>query len=586
MKFPGPHSLVFAVMRMDPVTMVQHFNDPDLTARAQAINPRKYLVLLNAGMGLPLPNNAWFPFLIHPIANVLRHPDPVLGITPDMAIPIHPNVHNSRGHEPIRTVTPFPFPNCYHWFHNSANVRVRRKDDLFDDSVAVHIAPQEFQAIRQKFADDYRRINEFLAANPPPVDAPKNNDTESMDDALVQDDLDPAAGSASSDAEDGQDDDLEDVIYNNVLGFGQDLLAEQVPLVDLWYELTDHLTADTIPSPVDFYKERDAIKAIIGEGRARYPYIAPPCINEEVRRLMSDSASQISEYSARLDDAAPTQPPVSDTETAAQHSELASNAEATAGQPASAAHAAVVSASSQSSLASVVASTPTQASGTAEAIARKINLILGETKETLSKKTGRPVEDIYEDEVDAVVIHGDDIDSLQGWQWQWDQIFAKNEIVFARTSPQHKLEIVKRAQALGHIVGVTGDGEDVRNRQRAVAGSSPPPLCDRQPPSIHISTRPFPCLPSSPSPAHPHLLRPPKTWHSALRLLTFYPHQRLSPRAPSVSHPVAHPASFFPTAISVTASHTRPPTHSQRLDAAHTLYRLSVSLNPPQLLIL
>ncbi|KAH9890537.1 aminophospholipid-transporting P-type ATPase [Cubamyces lactineus] len=93
---------------------------------------------------------------------------------------------------------------------------------------------------------------------------------------------------------------------------------------------------------------------------------------------------------------------------------------------------------------------------TAEAIARKINLILGETKETLSKKTGRPVDEIYDDEVDAIVIHGDDIDGLQGWQW--DQIFSKNEIVFARTSPQHKLEIVKRAQALGHIVGVTGDG--------------------------------------------------------------------------------------------------------------------------------
>ncbi|CDO71883.1 hypothetical protein BN946_scf184940.g30 [Trametes cinnabarina] len=93
---------------------------------------------------------------------------------------------------------------------------------------------------------------------------------------------------------------------------------------------------------------------------------------------------------------------------------------------------------------------------TAEAIARKINLVLGETKETLCKKTGRPMEEIYDDEVDAVVIHGDDIDSLQGWQW--DQIFSKNEIVFARTSPQHKLEIVKRAQALGHIVGVTGDG--------------------------------------------------------------------------------------------------------------------------------
>ncbi|TCD67985.1 hypothetical protein EIP91_011654 [Steccherinum ochraceum] len=93
---------------------------------------------------------------------------------------------------------------------------------------------------------------------------------------------------------------------------------------------------------------------------------------------------------------------------------------------------------------------------TAEAIARKINLILGETKETLAAKTGRPLEEIYDDEVEAVVVHGDDIDGLQGWQW--DQIFAKQEIVFARTSPQHKLEIVKRAQALGHIVGVTGDG--------------------------------------------------------------------------------------------------------------------------------
>ena len=54
---------------------------------------------------------------------------------------------------------------------------------------------------------------------------------------------------------------------------------------------------------------------------------------------------------------------------------------------------------------------------TAEAIARKINLILGDTKETLAAKTGRPLEEIYEDEVEAVVVHGDDIDGLQGWQW-------------------------------------------------------------------------------------------------------------------------------------------------------------------------
>jgi sodium/potassium-transporting ATPase subunit alpha len=63
---------------------------------------------------------------------------------------------------------------------------------------------------------------------------------------------------------------------------------------------------------------------------------------------------------------------------------------------------------------------------TAEAIARKINLVLGDTKQTLAARTGKPVEEIYEDEVDAVVVHGDDIDKLEGWQWdnseqlQWE----------------------------------------------------------------------------------------------------------------------------------------------------------------------
>ena len=37
-------------------------------------------------------------------------------------------------------------------------------------------------------------------------------------------------------------------------------------------------------------------------------------------------------------------------------------------------------------------------------------------------------------------------------------VFVKDRIVFACTSLQHKLEFVKRAQVLGHIVGMTGDG--------------------------------------------------------------------------------------------------------------------------------
>lgn len=64
---------------------------------------------------------------------------------------------------------------------------------------------------------------------------------------------------------------------------------------------------------------------------------------------------------------------------------------------------------------------------TAEAIARKINLILGDTKETLSVKTGRPIEQIYDDEVTAVVVHGDQIDSLEGWQWGLSKFYLVQE---------------------------------------------------------------------------------------------------------------------------------------------------------------
>ncbi|KAH8657690.1 hypothetical protein BX600DRAFT_468011 [Xylariales sp. PMI_506] len=93
---------------------------------------------------------------------------------------------------------------------------------------------------------------------------------------------------------------------------------------------------------------------------------------------------------------------------------------------------------------------------TAEAIGRKINLMLGETKQMVAKRTGKPLSEIQPHEYSAVVIHGDQLDSLT--DTEWDEIFWKDEIIFARTSPKHKLEIVKRAQSMGHIVGVTGDG--------------------------------------------------------------------------------------------------------------------------------
>ncbi|KAJ3071200.1 hypothetical protein HDU98_005682 [Podochytrium sp. JEL0797] len=93
---------------------------------------------------------------------------------------------------------------------------------------------------------------------------------------------------------------------------------------------------------------------------------------------------------------------------------------------------------------------------TAEAIGRKINMMLTDTKPEIARKRGVPESQVPESDVHAIVIHGDTIDDLTNEEWE--NIFDKEEIIFARTSPKHKLDIVKRAQGRGHIVGVTGDG--------------------------------------------------------------------------------------------------------------------------------
>ncbi|KAI9208928.1 uncharacterized protein BJ171DRAFT_595368 [Polychytrium aggregatum] len=93
---------------------------------------------------------------------------------------------------------------------------------------------------------------------------------------------------------------------------------------------------------------------------------------------------------------------------------------------------------------------------TAETIGRRINLVTGDTRESLAKERGCSVREIDDSEYDSIVVHGQDIRNFD--DHQWEKIFSKDEIIFARTSPQQKLEIVTRAQALGHIVGVTGDG--------------------------------------------------------------------------------------------------------------------------------
>ncbi|MDP1602459.1 MAG: HAD-IC family P-type ATPase, partial [Legionella sp.] len=89
---------------------------------------------------------------------------------------------------------------------------------------------------------------------------------------------------------------------------------------------------------------------------------------------------------------------------------------------------------------------------TALAISKSLGLVTQPTAEEL-KAEGKEVPENY---YGAIAVHGTDLAKFT--QEQWDNVLKHKEIVFARTQPQQKQDIVRQLTALGHICAMTGDG--------------------------------------------------------------------------------------------------------------------------------
>ncbi|OSC96777.1 hypothetical protein PYCCODRAFT_1378485 [Trametes coccinea BRFM310] len=297
-----PAAFQFAVIRMDPVAMVEHFDDPIATAEAHALVTKKYLVYLDLGVDMPFPTNRWFRYKVRLIGSTLRPADPANGITPDMVIPIYPNTFHPSGRTPIVPETPFPFTNCYFWLGSTVEVRIRHKADMYNDSYAVKLSTMEHVAIELGFSNDFRRLHRFrksqqaAAAAPShdphdmhdaghvvgprrqrPIPVPFPQLTSSSQDSCLSgssNQLQPRStnNALASSSEDEQrrcdsphqhtakyDPEVEAILSMDIFNLAHDDAAEYLLLVNLWFELTEHLAADSIPDPFEFFKERDTI---------------------------------------------------------------------------------------------------------------------------------------------------------------------------------------------------------------------------------------------------------------------------------------------------------------------------------------
>merc|ERR1711971_1292997 len=96
---------------------------------------------------------------------------------------------------------------------------------------------------------------------------------------------------------------------------------------------------------------------------------------------------------------------------------------------------------------------------TAAAIAKSVGIISegNETVEDIANRLNIPVEEVNPREAHAAVVHGGELKDLSEKALD-DILLYHNEIVFARTSPTQKLQIVEGCQRMGAIVAVTGDG--------------------------------------------------------------------------------------------------------------------------------
>ncbi|TBU28877.1 hypothetical protein BD311DRAFT_662425 [Dichomitus squalens] len=212
---------------------------------------KKYLVCMGDPIELPLVDSQWCRYSVSFIGNTLRPEEPEAGIESNMVVPIFPCAVDGRPQ--VTPSPPLPFRDCYHWYGFEMGVCALGRRDRYPLNTAPQLSVADKMKIDKTFASDRRCIfshqQNIQATSAQPISSTPPPSEEPRSDGGIE--ADHESASAGSDRSSYLD-------LPGLLGFDRNTdlrLASQVPLVKLWPDPENHLSAETIPDPRGFQKE-------------------------------------------------------------------------------------------------------------------------------------------------------------------------------------------------------------------------------------------------------------------------------------------------------------------------------------------
>ena len=101
-------------------------------------------------------------FSVIPIAKTIRDIEEQYGCTPEMCMPIFPNVTHPTGRPALHTEPTFPYSGCYIWTFAETQVRVAEREEGWKTREAVRLPPIHEVKMQRTWGLDYEKIEAVI----------------------------------------------------------------------------------------------------------------------------------------------------------------------------------------------------------------------------------------------------------------------------------------------------------------------------------------------------------------------------------------------------------------------------------------